>query len=60
MVRRRQLPADFDLMEALISRTQLTITGDFEGCKQTTREALCHAGKSAEMNMDLLLVDVEV
>lgn len=47
----------FTLMDAL-ARMQLVI-GDFAACKETTREALRY-GKTAEMNINLHLIDVEV
>jgi len=47
----------FEIMESL-ARMQL-IVGDFASCKETTREAL-HHGKTVEMKIHLLLVDVEV
>lgn len=47
----------FEMMEVL-ARTQL-IVGNFDACKETTRIALCH-GKTAKMNVNLLLISVEV
>lgn len=47
----------FEMMERL-ARTELVV-GDFEACKETTREALCH-GKTVEMKINLLMIDVEV
>jgi predicted ATPase len=47
----------FEIVEAL-ARAQL-IVGDFEACKHTTRNALCHT-KTADMKAKLLLIDVEV
>ena len=47
----------FELTESL-ARMQL-IVGDFEACKETTREALSH-GKTVETKINSLLIDVEV
>lgn len=44
-------------MTELLARTEL-VTGNFEGCKEATREALHHA-KCTEMKINLLLLDVE-
>jgi hypothetical protein len=50
----------FELIE-IIARTQLIILGNFGAFKDTTREALRHAGTmTAEMKTKLLLVEVEV
>jgi predicted ATPase len=47
----------FEMRESL-ARIQL-IVGDFEGCKETTREGLKH-GRTVEMKINLLVIDVEV
>lgn len=47
----------YEMME-LLARAQL-IVGGFDGCKETAREALDH-GQTAEMKINLLLIDIEV
>jgi predicted ATPase len=47
----------FEIVEAL-ARAQL-LFGDFEACKETVFNALCHA-KTADMKATFLLIDVEV
>lgn len=44
-------------MTELLARTEL-VTGNFEGCKEATRDTILHA-KSTEMKINSLVLDVE-